>query len=84
MFKEIRYIGVRAGCLIIWHCTQPHSNFPNNGSDFRYCQYLKMFPVPRNISLKTLKSMQQEINDYMPKGIQLTQLGQKLYRYAPW
>jgi len=43
-----------------------------------------MFPVPRNISLKTLKSMQQEIYDYMPKDIQLTQLGQKLYRYAPW
>jgi len=84
MFNEIRHIGVRAGCLIIWHCTQPHSNFPNNGSGFRYCQYLKMFPVPRNISLKTLKSMQQEIIDYMPKGIQLTQLGQKLYRYTPW
>jgi len=84
LYKEIRYIGVRAGCMIVWRNTQPHSNFPNNGADFRYCQYVKMFPVPKLRTPGEIKHFQDIITANLPHDFTLSELGKKLFRMSPW
>jgi len=84
MFQQTTKIPVRAGSLIIWRGSIPHSNFPNNGANFRYCQYLKMFPVPDIGNEEAFKVIQQVLKNRLPKELQLTELGEKLYRQKPW
>jgi len=74
--SEIRYVGARAGCLIVWNVTLPHSNFPNSGSQFRFCQYIKMFPAPKNTVVK-------ELAQYIPKDLEVTDLGKKIISTKP-
>jgi len=84
MYKEIRYIPVRAGCMIVWKNTQLHSNFPNNSSEFRYCQYVKMFPIPIKRTQDEIKRCQLIMKKNLPPNLQLTDLGEKLFRLKPW
>jgi len=84
MYKEIRYIPVRAGCIIVWKNTQLHSNFPNDSSDFRYVQYVKMFPVPIKRTQDEIKRYQLIMKKNLPPNLRLTDLGEKLFRLKPW
>jgi len=84
MFQEARKIPVRAGCMVIWRGTQPHSNYPNNSSNFRYCQYIKMFHVPDIENVRVFKDIQKIMKQCFPKDFSITELGEKLYRQKPW
>jgi len=84
MFQQTTKIPVRSGSLIIWRGSIPHSNYPNNCGNFRYCQYLKMFPVPDIGNVEMFNSIQKCIKDSLPKEFQLTELGEKLYRQKSW
>jgi len=57
LFNEAVKIPVRAGYMIVWKDSQPHANYPNNCSKFRYCQYLKMFPVPESYDEEIAKKL---------------------------
>jgi hypothetical protein len=37
-------ITMRAGSIVVWDSQMPHCNFPNDSSNMRMCQYIKMFP----------------------------------------
>jgi ectoine hydroxylase-related dioxygenase (phytanoyl-CoA dioxygenase family) len=38
-------VTARAGSLVFWSQLSPHGSAPNNSSNFRYAQFIKMFPA---------------------------------------
>jgi len=80
--KYVQRIAMRPGSLVIWDSRLPHGSMPNNSSNFRCCQFIKMFyksDVPTeeilNLRKETVKR-EVEINRFQNE---LTPLGTKLF-----
>ncbi len=75
--KDIQKMPIRKGSILIWNSRLPHGTFPNNSSNFRMIQYMKMGfandPAiePSYFGLESI-----------PKD--LTPLGKKLLGVEPW
>jgi hypothetical protein len=61
-------IPIRAGSMVVWESSLPHSNFPNSSDRFRMGQYIKMFPARTHAPQKYLDFRKSEILNGLPKG----------------
>jgi len=73
IWKQGQRITLRKGSLVIWSSQLPHCSFPNNSSNFRICQYIKMFPT------KNRKERALALKARLPKDFQVSKLGHKLF-----
>ncbi|KAF0972300.1 hypothetical protein FDP41_009203 [Naegleria fowleri] len=82
--KEIAEKGVRlplrAGDLLIWDIVMPHGSAPNDSDRYRLCQFLKMFPA-QPLKKERMKVIQKAVD---LNGMQLTELGAKLFGLKEW
>jgi len=81
MVKQLQKVSSRPGSLIIWRSEQPHCNYPNKSNKFRINQYLKMFPA--QYGAPGVKHRQAAMTE-MLKGIEVTELGMKLFGQTEW
>jgi len=75
-------VPMRPGSLLIWNSELPHANYPNSSSNFRFVQYFKMFVA--NPDAKGVSYRRNLIKMNVPRGIELTDLGKKLYGLESW
>jgi len=78
-------IAVRAGSLVVWDSRLPHCNYPNNSDQFRYVQYIKMFPQTKDTPIfnKCRKGLLKELLELQPE-FQPSPLGLRLFGIEPW
>lgn len=79
-------ITARKGSLVVWSSRMPHCNYPNTGPNFRFVQYLKMFPAvvmpPTNSSIWSVRA--QVLRHRLPQGFEPSELGQLVFGLQPW
>jgi len=79
-------LSARAGSLIIWDQRTAHGSAPNNTTNARYAQFLKLFPaidlnIPRAVARSSLLKVKVENADFTSE---LTDLGKKLFGFEKW
>ena len=75
-------IPMRAGSLVIWDQRTPHGSHPNNSSNSRFAQFLKVFPA-HPIDAKRAANRAAAVREMMSKcGFgkeELTELGISMF-----
>ena len=73
-------IPLRAGDMLVWDVCMPHGSQPNDSSQMRLCQFLKMYPA-----MKANKNRRAIINKALEgNGLVVTELGSKLFGLKEW
>uniref|UniRef100_A0A6B2LG18 Uncharacterized protein n=1 Tax=Arcella intermedia TaxID=1963864 RepID=A0A6B2LG18_9EUKA len=76
--QQTQKIPLRAGHFIIWNSELPHQNFPNDSTNFRMVQYIKMFPNPPQGSYGLLHRTHL-LKLQLPKHLQQTPTAKSLF-----
>lgn len=76
---KIEKIPIQKGSLLIWNSLTAHANYPNNSSNFRAVQYIRMLPIT-NGSYSPLFPQLTAYPDYFNPS----KLGQKLFGMETW
>jgi len=80
--KHAQRISMRPGSTVIWDSRLPHGSMPNNSSQFRCCQFIKMFPksdIPTEEILNDRKETVKREIEISKFQSELTPLGIKLF-----
>jgi len=77
-------VTARAGSLVIWDQRNAHGSAPNNSNRIRYAQFLKLFPAspidPQRAEARTI-AVKAKVEK---SGVEVTDLGEKLFGLKPW
>eukprot|EP00027_Filamoeba_sp_ATCC50430_P014829 CAMPEP_0168567166 /NCGR_PEP_ID=MMETSP0413-20121227/14848_1 /TAXON_ID=136452 /ORGANISM="Filamoeba nolandi, Strain NC-AS-23-1" /LENGTH=413 /DNA_ID=CAMNT_0008599315 /DNA_START=169 /DNA_END=1407 /DNA_ORIENTATION=+ len=81
LHHELQKVTMRAGSLLIWRGELPHCNFPNESTNLRINQYIKMFPAQEGApgTKQRLADLKQLLHGHQPG-----ELGRKLYGMDSW
>jgi len=80
--EKAQKITMRAGSVVIWNSCQPHCNFSNNSSNFRFCQYIKMFPASlANPTPAEFKARAAALRSLLPKSFKVSETGQQVFGF---
>lgn len=79
--QHARKISMRKGSLVVWSSRNAHCNYPNESSNFRVCQYIKMFPARMN---KFPEERKAAVAKFLPEGYEPTPLGRKVFAQEDW
>lgn len=78
-------VTARAGSLVFWSQLSPHGSAPNNSGNFRYAQFIKMFPAssvtPARAKLRCTAVKKMLANAEVKE---LTDLGKKTHGLTKW
>eukprot|EP01089_Gocevia_fonbrunei_P007539 TRINITY_DN1870_c0_g1_i3.p1 TRINITY_DN1870_c0_g1~~TRINITY_DN1870_c0_g1_i3.p1 ORF type:complete len:277 (-),score=49.23 TRINITY_DN1870_c0_g1_i3:64-894(-) len=79
-------ITAKKGSLIVWSSRMPHCNFPNSGSRFRYCQYVKMFSTVYAdlVESELGQARKKALIARQPEEFVVSELGEKLFGLKEW
>jgi len=78
--EKAQKITMRAGSVVIWNSCQPHCNFSNNSSNFRFCQYIKMFPTSLGDPTPAeLKARAVALRSLLPRSFKANETGQQVF-----
>ncbi len=78
-------VTARAGSLVFWSQLSPHGSAPNNSGNFRYSQFIKMFPAsslePGRANLRRAAVKKMLANADVKE---LSDLGKKVHGLTKW
>jgi len=82
-------ITMRRGSVLVWNSELPHCNYSNDSSDFRMCQYIRMFPAevfgaPFGSPLWEARAYAVQQRLPSPDNFQVSELGAKLFGFEKW
>lgn len=70
---------MKKGSLLVWNSLLLHANYPNNSSNFRAVQYIRMLPISNGL----YQPLFPNLTTY-PDGFYPSKLGQKLFGMENW
>ncbi len=77
--KQAQKIPMRAGSFVVWSSELPHANFPNFSSNFRFNQYIRMFPAqPEAVGIDLRVKSMNELLKWSKCESLISELGKKL------
>ncbi len=78
-------VTARAGSLVFWSQLSPHGSKPNNSGNFRYAQFIKLFPAS-SLSPDRAKLRRAAIKKMLANAEvkELTDLGKKIHGLKKW
>lgn len=78
--SNMQKITSRSGSLIVFTAELPHTMFPNESSNFRYAQYLRMTPLSTlELTPALLKKRRALLHAHFPAGFEVTSLGKEVF-----
>lgn len=78
--NNMQKITVRKGSLIIFSAELPHTMFPNESSQIRYAQYLRMAPLSSlELSDEALAKRRALLRAHMPEELNVTEIGKEVF-----
>eukprot|EP00009_Paramoeba_aestuarina_P003751 CAMPEP_0201511282 /NCGR_PEP_ID=MMETSP0161_2-20130828/3751_1 /ASSEMBLY_ACC=CAM_ASM_000251 /TAXON_ID=180227 /ORGANISM="Neoparamoeba aestuarina, Strain SoJaBio B1-5/56/2" /LENGTH=379 /DNA_ID=CAMNT_0047906709 /DNA_START=124 /DNA_END=1260 /DNA_ORIENTATION=- len=85
MIEKATPITARRGSFIVWSSELPHCNYPNKSENFRFAQYIKMFPS-KMVEDKEGRAQAVKMRlpkDYVVSEVGMQTLGMKYYQPPP-
>lgn len=82
--ENLQKIPMRAGSLVVWNSKQPHGNYPNDSSNFRICQYIKMMSLEHIQDENLQRDIQGDPQYYVSPKVEISPLGEKLFGLKEW
>ena len=76
---HIQKISMRRGSLLVWNSLLAHANYPNNSSNFRAVQYIRMLPISNGYYRPLFPNLSNYPSSFYPSD-----LGQKLFGIKNW
>lgn len=84
LYKQAQRVSLRAGSLVIWDQRMAHGSAPNCSANARFCQFLKMSSA-LDLSSSQAKHRAAVVSKKVAaSGVEMTDLGKKLFGLKPW
>eukprot|EP01121_Diplochlamys_sp_Union-15-3_P000419 TRINITY_DN10393_c0_g1_i1.p1 TRINITY_DN10393_c0_g1~~TRINITY_DN10393_c0_g1_i1.p1 ORF type:complete len:358 (-),score=45.72 TRINITY_DN10393_c0_g1_i1:1-1074(-) len=83
LYNHAQRVPLRAGSMLIWSSLMPHGSAPNDSSNMRMAQFIKLFPTPskKDYNSQRTKVIVDKLNE---ANVNVTFLGQRLFGIKEW
>lgn len=75
----IKKVPMKKGSLLLWNSLLLHANYPNDSSNFRAVQYIRMIPTVDRPYKPLVNSRTS-----LPENFKISELGEKLFGFKNW